>query len=148
MACMYIQIIHFHFNNKKQQNRISCPKYHTIRSYTPRFDYYDQEQYQFCNNVRRKSARRQEFPGGISSTRTASRAPRGVRCYCVRSPGVFCAKSCNKEISRHFILTFGKTCFSRISYLQYIVLRPERYMTTECICVEENVCIGDIRLPF
>ena len=44
MACMYIQIIHFHFNNKKQQNRISCPKYHTIRSYTPRFDYYDQEQ--------------------------------------------------------------------------------------------------------
>ena len=53
-------------------------------------------------------ARRKEFLEGGSSTRTAT------RCYCGRSPGVFGAKSCNLAISRHFILTFGKSCFSKL----------------------------------
>ena len=42
--------------------------------------------------------------------------PREARCYCGRSPGVFGAKSCNLGISRYFILTFGKSCFSKLIF--------------------------------
>ena len=62
---------------------------------------------------------RQEFPEGGSSTRTASRAPHGARCYCDRSPGVFGAKSCNLATSRHFILTFGKSGFSNLIFKDF-----------------------------
>ena len=64
-------------------------------------------------------ARRQEFPEGCSSTRTASCTPRGARCYCGRSPGVFGAKSCNLATSRQFILTFEKSCFSKLIFKDF-----------------------------
>lgn len=52
-------------------------------------------------------ARRQEIPKGGSSIRIARRdaiAAWGLGPLKVpRSPGVFCAKSCNPAISRHFI---------------------------------------------
>ena len=59
-------------------------------------------------------ARRQEFPEGGSSTRLASRAPREARCSYGRGFGVFGAKSWNLAISKYFIQTFGKSCFSNL----------------------------------
>ena len=44
---------------------------------------------------------------------------RGLSCYCDRSPVVFGAKSCNLAISRHFILTFGKSCFSKLIFKDF-----------------------------
>ena len=50
-------------------------------------------------------ARRQEFPEGGSSTRVALAAG---------GSGVFGTKSLNLAISKHFIQTFGKSCFSKL----------------------------------
>ena len=68
-------------------------------------------------------ARRQEFPEGGSSTRTARRAPRGARCYCGRIPGVIGVKSYNLAISRNFILTFRKSCFYKKIFYIYFILK-------------------------
>ena len=66
-------------------------------------------------------ARRQEFPEGGSSTCThlESRSSRqGIwgPWATPRSPGVFGAKSFNLAISRYFIQTFGKSCFSKLKF--------------------------------
>ena len=37
-----------------------------------------------------------------------------------RNPGVFGAKSCNLAISRHFIQTFQKSCFSKLIFKIFI----------------------------
>ena len=44
---------------------------------------------------------------------------RGSSCYCDRSPVLFGAKSCNLAISRHFILTLGKSCFSKLIFKDF-----------------------------
>ena len=60
-----------------------------------------------------KQARRQEFPEGGSLTRTSRSEVLLRQKLC---PRVFGAKSCNLAISRHFILTFGRSCFSKLIF--------------------------------
>lgn len=58
----------------------------------------------------RLQAHRQEFPEEVSST----------RIYYGRGSGVFSAKSFKLAISRHFIQTFGKSCFPKLIFKNYI----------------------------
>ena len=64
-------------------------------------------------------ARRQEFPEGGSSTRAKRGALTAGGLGAAQGPQklwVFGAKSFNLAISRHFIQTFGKSCFSKFKF--------------------------------